>query len=350
MSHFLPSAGAAVLACCLPVLAGDDPAGSIVVSSYLDDELVAIDPTTGELQLTFGSDGPLSRPWGVAEGPDGLLYVCSFGNNRILRYDASTGAYVDTFLEGFPLAGPAAIQFTDDGFLYVSNFIGAQVVRYDASTGMFDAIVAQDPLLNTPVGFLATDGEILATNFVANTIVRFDATGDASVLVEDPTVRDPEGIALTPQGDLLVTTVGPSAILRFDFETGMALGEFASGDELLTPRPFVSAPMERCTPAATVWTRSCGYDGMTGDLLGTLGTDLFDGPTHLLFLDDAIGDPVVSCPGDADGDGLVGTADLLGMLIVWGTDDAAYDFDDDGLIGTADLLLLIANWGPCPAP
>lgn len=50
--------------------------------------------------------------------------------------------------------------------------------------------------------------------------------------------------------------------------------------------------------------------------------------------------------GDLDGDGSVGTSDLLALLAQWGTDGAA-DFDGSGNVDTADLIILLANWGPC---
>ncbi len=53
--------------------------------------------------------------------------------------------------------------------------------------------------------------------------------------------------------------------------------------------------------------------------------------------------------GDIDGDGAVGTPDLLLLLGAWGPcDDCAgcpADIDGDCLIGTSDLLILLGNWG-----
>ena len=54
-----------------------------------------------------------------------------------------------------------------------------------------------------------------------------------------------------------------------------------------------------------------------------------------------------ACPGDLNGDGVVGGADLGLMLAVWGTADPAADLSGDGLIGGADIGLLAAAWGPC---
>ncbi len=52
------------------------------------------------------------------------------------------------------------------------------------------------------------------------------------------------------------------------------------------------------------------------------------------------------CPWDLDGNGAVGTGDLLELFTQWGTNGTA-DFDENGTVGTGDLLILFANWGLC---
>lgn len=59
------------------------------------------------------------------------------------------------------------------------------------------------------------------------------------------------------------------------------------------------------------------------------------------------------CPGDIDGDGTVGQADLgvlLGSFNTCAGDPAfapAADLNQDGCIGQPDLGVLLSNWGPC---
>ncbi len=53
-----------------------------------------------------------------------------------------------------------------------------------------------------------------------------------------------------------------------------------------------------------------------------------------------------ACPWDLNGDGSVGTFDLLSLFSQWGTAGPA-DFDGSGAVGTGDLLILFANWGLC---
>ncbi len=54
---------------------------------------------------------------------------------------------------------------------------------------------------------------------------------------------------------------------------------------------------------------------------------------------------------DLNADGTVGAADLLGLLVSWGTSGKGCclaDLNIDGNVGASDLLALLANWGPCP--
>ena len=58
--------------------------------------------------------------------------------------------------------------------------------------------------------------------------------------------------------------------------------------------------------------------------------------------------PPPDCPGDVDGDNIVGITDFLALLAMWGTDPGGPpDFDGDGDVGITDFLFLLGNWGPC---
>ena len=52
------------------------------------------------------------------------------------------------------------------------------------------------------------------------------------------------------------------------------------------------------------------------------------------------------CP-DINGDGEVGTDDLLTIISYWGSTDDDADVTGDGIVGTDDLLMVIGAWGPC---
>lgn len=88
-----------------------------------------------------------------------------------------------------------------------------------------------------------------------------------------------------------------------------------------------------------------------------------DGQSHLLSFDSTVTGPMMSnffvdavgitventCPWDLDGNGNVGAADLLALLVSWGLcKGCPADFDGSGNVGASDLLALLVNWGPCP--
>lgn len=77
-------------------------------------------------------------------------------------------------------------------------------------------------------------------------------------------------------------------------------------------------------------------DNVKGEYLGT-GSTCDDGT--------CAGEP---CPGDANGDGSVNVADLLGVIGEWQcTNGCQFDANGDGTVNVTDLLEVIGNWGPC---
>lgn len=66
---------------------------------------------------------------------------------------------------------------------------------------------------------------------------------------------------------------------------------------------------------------------------GDAGTN----PTH----------PHDNCPGDFDGDGVVGGSDLAQLLAAWGT-QSPKDLTHDDVIDGSDLAIMLSSWGACP--
>ncbi len=112
------------------------------------------------------------------------------------------------------------------------------------------------------------------------------------------------------------------------------------------------------------WTVQSSAGG--SEVLKGTGTFLFAGPdwSNLTFVDifwsnEEGGNIVVdnirsilagfdTCPWDLDGDGVVGTIDLLLLLGAWNTNPGGPpDFNGDGIVDASDLIELLGNWGPC---
>ena len=68
------------------------------------------------------------------------------------------------------------------------------------------------------------------------------------------------------------------------------------------------------------------------------------GSTHS-YLDNVA---VSVCLPDTNLDGVVDVADLVAVILAWGSDDPRADTNSDGTVNVFDLASVILNWGPCP--
>ena len=100
-------------------------------------------------------------------------------------------------------------------------------------------------------------------------------------------------------------------------------------------------------PVQEAWTPNGTSDVALIDIDGDGDLDMFIGHCtgNSVFIQD--GSPAVV--GDIDGDGVVGTGDLILLLGAWGPcddcGDCPADLDGDCNVGTGDLILLLGNWG-----
>jgi hypothetical protein len=55
------------------------------------------------------------------------------------------------------------------------------------------------------------------------------------------------------------------------------------------------------------------------------------------------------CPADVSGDGVVGSEDVLDLILAWGPcSGCPEDLDGSGAVDVIDLLAVITTWGACP--
>lgn len=107
-----------------------------------------------------------------------------------------------------------------------------------------------------------------------------------------------------------------------------------------------------CPPGASL---ACSNNAPGCGNTSYVELDVFAGLPYLIRVGGmsggGTGTLTVSCinplPGDLDGDGTVGVADLMLLLAHFGAcpETCPEDIDGDGLVGIADLLVVLSNWG-----
>jgi len=191
-----------------------DSNGRLHIASILGQEIVVMDPDSGEILDRIGADQGVKGPDDVAFGPDGSLYWTAIlaGEVGRLSPDGVTTAQMVA-------PGVNPITFSDDGRLYVGlAFLG-------------DALYELDPQLMEPPRLVAEglggincfdfgpDGSIYAPNIARGAVVRIDVNAEP-VTIE--AVVEGEGcVKFDSQGRMIVQQdTHPHQLLRVDLDTG----------------------------------------------------------------------------------------------------------------------------------
>jgi sugar lactone lactonase YvrE len=166
--------------------------------------------------------GSFNAPQGITADTDGRFWVADTGNDRVQAFGAD-GTYLETIGEG-SLSRPRGVALGLDGTLYVSDSGHNQVVAYAPGSprdGPGTQVVGPGGLpgqVKDPGGIavdargrldVADSGNARSERFTADGTYLDSYGGDGSAKL-----RRPEGIFVTPPGDLLVADVAASVIVR----------------------------------------------------------------------------------------------------------------------------------------
>ncbi len=202
------------------------PDGTILVTSGMDDRVVAFDPATGAYAgdfVTAGSGG-LDFPTGMTYTPDGtFLLVCSRNTNSVLGYFSSTGGFLAQFVPtgSGGLVQPFGLVFGPNGNLFVTSSDN-QVLEFDGSGGGFIGrfVKSEDNGgLDSPRGLLfKPDGNLLVASYLSDSVLEYSGAtgaflgkfnhGGTEVAL---TMDLPWGLRLGPNGNLFVSRSGAGA-------------------------------------------------------------------------------------------------------------------------------------------
>lgn len=186
----------------------------------------------GDLWVLRQIDGQTGRQMYVERGDmdavhtvaaDGTnLIVSSFMNNAVHLYDPSSRSLIDTRLDFY---GPInAIRFQGD--LIVSEIGTGMVVR---SSGPGDRQVLAT--LAIPLGLAATDNDLWVADWILGSVFQLVQDGNPVMITLASGLVEPEGLAVLPDGNLLVVEAGAGRVSLIDSETGMVT-PFVDGLEL----------------------------------------------------------------------------------------------------------------------
>jgi DNA-binding beta-propeller fold protein YncE len=101
------------------------PDGYLYVASNGGNEILVLDPNSGQIRRRIGPDRGVMSPDDLTFGPDGMLYFTAFFSGEVRKINpADPDAMAVTIASGLPGVNP--ITFSDDGRLFVAlDFMGA---------------------------------------------------------------------------------------------------------------------------------------------------------------------------------------------------------------------------------
>ncbi|MBW4696812.1 MAG: SMP-30/gluconolactonase/LRE family protein [Aphanocapsa lilacina HA4352-LM1] len=158
----------------------------------------------------------LSSPFTVAPDGDNLLLSSWFGNT-VQIWDPAAKTITGSYSFDAPLN---AIRFQGD--LVVAEFGSGKVVRAKASNPDQRETLADN--LGEPAGLAATTSDLWVSDRAAGSVLKIVADGQPlnPPLTVASGLEAPEGLAVEPDGKLLVVESGAGRLSRLDPKTGKA--------------------------------------------------------------------------------------------------------------------------------
>ncbi|HIF41834.1 MAG TPA: hypothetical protein EYQ74_12135 [Planctomycetes bacterium] len=255
-----------------PMMVDADPAtDTLIVSDWMRDTLVEVDPVTGVRSVIVGpaTDPDLSMRWvlramAMDAASNRMLMV---GGDKLIEVDLTTG--VRGLLSDWGAVGKGAgpilpyetgLAVSADGTTaYLTDAVLDALVRIDLATGdrtiISDDVTGSGPILGTPVGIYLDEPltRALIADYALDALFKIDlATGDRTIVSDEllgaGDLTKPRDLAYDPVADRVFLTdygIGGenSKVVVVDITTGgltvISDNATGAGDPLYKPRGLV---------------------------------------------------------------------------------------------------------------
>lgn len=191
------------------------PDGSFWVVAFGSNEVLRFDASFRLLDTFRGGFAGFDRPYDVVEDSDGTFFVSEYGANRIAKCNAR-GEKIATFgntgkADGL-LLGPQYMTADSRGTLWVTDWGHSRVVRYDRNGTFIQTITG----IQGPTGIAAFENKLYVAEKSGKRILVYDLNGNRLGTEGEGTLDQPEGMAFTVSGKLLVADA--NRIMECDLE------------------------------------------------------------------------------------------------------------------------------------
>ena len=175
--------------------------------------------------VTPATSGGLQACRAIAFAPSGDLLVNDGAGNRVMRYDPVSGAFKGVFASG--LVGPVGLTVGPDNNVYVGAALSNAVFVYDQSGALLRTLPAPAGQNNTTGVLFDSTGQLLVAQSVTNTVQRLDpVSGAGTTFASGGGLSIPIAMIFHPDGSLLVGSFGNDRVIRYNAQTGAAMGDF----------------------------------------------------------------------------------------------------------------------------
>jgi len=181
---------------------------------YLADSFAyrKVDGFTGEVTIVL-SESQMLWPWNASVHEDSVILTSFMGQVQELDRASNQSKRI---LKGFKT--PVHALMMEDGSLIVAEMETGNLLRVYGSEGEDRTVIAKELALPVYLAIAGPDA-VFVTEKMAGTVTRIDlSTGDKETVASG--LKTPEGVAVHPDGKLVVVDTGTRQLVEIDPASG----------------------------------------------------------------------------------------------------------------------------------